>query len=49
MSLPKTLSAGPNTGGENPVSLSELIELTNTIRATTADKISGIQRVTGML
>ncbi|MGL5166184.1 MAG: methyl-accepting chemotaxis protein [Afipia sp.] len=49
MSLPKTLSAGPNASGENPVSLPELIELTNTIRATTADKISGIQRVTGML
>lgn len=49
MPLPKTLSAGPSAGGEEPVSISELIELTNDLRASTADKISGIQRVTGSL
>lgn len=48
MPLPKTMPASPNAG-ENPVSLSELIELTNGIRATTADKINGIQKVTGLL
>jgi hypothetical protein len=48
MPLAKTLSAAPNAGGEN-VSLSELIGLTNTIRATTADKINGIQKVTGLV
>jgi hypothetical protein len=36
-------------GGETSVSLSDLIELTNTIRVTAADKISGIHKVTGML
>lgn len=36
--------------GENPgVTISDLIELTRSIRATTAEKISGIQKVTGML
>lgn len=49
MSLVKTLPASPSTSSETAVSISELIELTNTIRATTADKINGIQRVTGML
>ncbi|MBN9584238.1 MAG: chemotaxis protein [Afipia sp. 62-7] len=48
MSLPKTLSAGPNAG-DHPVSISELIELTNDLRTSAADKISGIQRVTGSL
>ncbi|EKS34599.1 methyl-accepting chemotaxis protein [Afipia broomeae] len=48
MPLPKTISAGPRAG-ENPVSISELIELTNDLRTSAADKISGIQRVTGSL
>jgi hypothetical protein len=48
MPLPKTLSAGPNAG-DHPVSISELIELTNDLRTSAADKISGIQRVTGSL
>jgi Methyl-accepting chemotaxis protein (MCP) signalling domain len=38
-----------SVGGDNNVKLSDLIGLTNGIRATTADKISGIQRVTGLL
>ena len=48
MPLPKTISAGPRAG-ENTVSISELIELTNDLRTSAADKISGIQRVTGSL
>jgi len=44
----KTTSIGHH-GDENNVTLSELIELINAIRATTADKVSGIQKVTGLL
>lgn len=42
------MSAGPNAG-DHTVSISELIELTNDLRTSAADKINGIQRVTGSL
>ena len=45
----KIMPAGANAGGENNATLSQLIELTNALRATTADKISSIQKVTGLL
>ena len=37
------LSAAGNAAGENNVSLTELIQLTNSISATTAEKIGGIE------
>ncbi|MGD9838344.1 MAG: methyl-accepting chemotaxis protein [Afipia sp.] len=48
MPLPKTISPGTETG-THAISISELIELTNDLRTSAADKISGIQRVTGSL
>jgi hypothetical protein len=45
----KTLPVGDNADGESHITLSDLIELTNAIRATTADKINGIQKVTALL
>lgn len=41
---PSAAAAGPTQ-----ITLLDLIELTNIIRTTTADKISGIQKVTGLL
>jgi hypothetical protein len=38
-----------NIASENNVSLTELLQLTNSISATTADKIGGIQKVTNTL
>ena len=49
MSLPQKKNVGTNTDDQNNVSLSELIRLTNGLRATTVDKIASIQQVTGML
>jgi len=49
MPLSKQIPAGPDTAGEQAVSISELIELTNELRTSAADKISGIQKVTGSL
>lgn len=46
--MPLPISAGPSAG-ENTVSISELIELTNGLRTSAAEKINGIQRVTGSL
>ena len=43
------MPVGDNADGGKNVSLSQLIELTDALRATTADKIAGIQRVTGLL
>lgn len=43
------MPAGANVGGDETASLSDLIELTNTIRATAGDKISGIHKITGSL
>ncbi len=43
------MPAGANAGGQKTASLSDLIELTNEIRLTAADKISGIHKVTGSL
>lgn len=48
MPLPKYAPAGPDTA-EHAVSISELIALTNQLRTSAADKISGIQKVTGSL
>lgn len=47
----KTIPVSNHADGEteNSATLSQLIELTNAIRATTAEKINGIQRVTGLL
>ena len=45
----KTLPTGDNAGKKNNVTLSELIELTNGLRATTVGKIKDIQKITGML
>jgi hypothetical protein len=49
VSLPRTISSNTGEGEGNTVSLSELIQLTNNIRATTGQKISSIQKVTGTL
>jgi hypothetical protein len=50
MNLPvKTMPAGANAGGEKNVSLSDLIDLTNTIRVSAADKIGGIHKITASL
>lgn len=49
MPLPERKSVGLNAGDQQAVSISELIELTNDLRTSAADKISGIQKVTGSL
>jgi hypothetical protein len=49
MSSSHSDAAFAHAGRAARVTLSELIALTNTIRATTADKIDGIQKVTGLL
>jgi hypothetical protein len=49
MSPQETIRAGADTGQSSTVSVNDLVQLTNTIRSTTAEKISGIQKVTGML
>src|SRR5260370_35284729 len=49
MSLPRTVSSNTGESEGNIVSLSELLQLTNNIRATTGQKINGIQKVTGTL
>ncbi|WP_092116765.1 methyl-accepting chemotaxis protein [Bradyrhizobium erythrophlei] len=49
MSLPRAISSNAGEDEDNSVSLSQLIQLTNSIRATTQQKISGIQKVTGTL
>src|SRR5260370_24562158 len=49
MSLLRTISSNTGEDEGDTVSLSELIQLTNSIRATTGQKINGIQKVTGTL
>lgn len=49
MSFSKPNPADRNAGSEHTVTISELIELTNDLRTSAADKINGIQRVTGSL
>jgi Methyl-accepting chemotaxis protein (MCP) signalling domain len=49
MSSLRAISGNTGDGDDDAVSLSELIHLTNNIKATTTQKISGIQKVTGTL
>lgn len=49
MALPQSILPASRSDSKTNVSLSDLIELTNGLRATTADKINSIQKITGSL